>query len=114
MENTLDSILASFETMARERNAIDPHTYLTGCEKINALLQGEQEILYDEEQIIAKMRKEILDQGKSVAYAKTVVEASDEYKSARKRKAKIERAIETIRLGKKHATLSSELMRNQM
>lgn len=114
MENTLDSILKAFEKMAQQKEVIDPHLYLQGCEKINALLQGAQEELFIKDQTVAKMRKLLLEESKTASYAKMVIEASDEYLEVRLLKAKIDRAIGTIQLGKKHATLSSELMRSQM
>lgn len=113
MENTVDSILESFIRMSKNQGVIDPHTYLLGCEKLNALLQNEQNDLYDMEQQVALMRKAFLEDGKSVSFAKAMIEASDAYKEVRKQKAKIDRAIETIRLGKLHARMSQDLMGGQ-
>lgn len=114
MENTLDSILERLAEMSRQVGVIDPDMYLRACEKLNALLQGEQERLFDQEYEVALMRKSLLEEGKTSSYTKMVIEASDEYRKARTQKAKIDRALETIRIGKSHARLATELMKNQM
>lgn len=111
-KNTIDSILKEFTEMAEKKGVIDPNIYLLGCEKINALLQNEQDNLFLLQQTVARMRKKLLEEGKTGTFTKMVIEASDEYLEVQKQKAKIDRAIETIRLGKTHANLSKEVYRN--
>lgn len=112
MLNTLDSLLEYLQKLSEEKGIIDPHTYLGVAEKINALLQNEQDKLYLMEQEVAKARKSLIDEGKTASAAKIAIEASDAYREARSQKAKIERAIETVRISKIHARLSNELLRN--
>jgi len=49
-----------------------------------------------------------------VIRSKTLVEASPEFLEARKQKAKIDRAIELIRIAKMNARLSQDVFKSQM
>jgi len=111
-ENTTDSILKALEIMARKKEPIDPETYLRASEKLNSLLQDEQAQQYLLEQNVAKMRQKLLEQDKKIGAVKMIVEATDEYREMRNQKAKVERIIEQIRLGKTHANLSKEVYRS--
>ena len=111
--NTVDSILEYLAKAAAEKIPMSPSMYMDAVEKINALLQGEQEALFLEEQVVALMRRELLSEGKTAAYTKMFVEGSEEYLKVRNRKAKIDRAIETIRLGKIHARMASDVAKGQ-
>lgn len=115
MENrTTDSIIAHFNALVESKQPIDPNSWLEAGMYLNVLIQSEQELLFDLEQEVARLRKALLDDGKTVAYAKTMIEATDEFKNARKQKAKIDRVIEFIRLSKQHSRLASDLMRSQL
>lgn len=116
MENlsTTDSIMKWFTTQVQNKESIDPHVFLEGALKLSVLLQSDQETLILKEQEVAILRRILLEQNKTVAYAKTIIEATDEYKDCRMLKAKIDRAIEFIRTVKLYSRTASELMRNQL
>ena len=97
-----------------EKNPIDPHLWLEAALKLNVLTQAEQELRFDMEQTVALHRKVLLDDGKTVAYAKTMIEATDDYKKMRIQKAKIDRILQFIMLSKQHSRTASDLMRSQM
>lgn len=113
-ESTVKSILGTLAKWASERRSIDPQTYMEAASKLNSLLQGEVEILIDLESELAKVKRLYLEEGKSVAYAKSMIEATEGYNMYKKQKAMIDTAKEQILLAKKNASLSSDLMRNQL
>lgn len=108
-QNTVDSILDALQKMSQAKVPVDPKKYLEGAEKLNSLVQSVQEELFEKEQAVAVMRRDLLEEGKTGVYAKMIVEASDEYKGCRILKAKIERVVETIRLAKQHARLTTDI-----
>ena len=114
MENlsTADSIMLWFTTQVQNKEPIDPHTFLEGAIKLSVLLQTEQEKLIDREQEVAQLRKVLIEDGKTVAYAKAMIEASPEYAETKKLKAKIDRGTEFIRLCKLYSRTASDLMKN--
>lgn len=108
-QNTVDSILDALQKMSQAKVPVDPHKYLEAAEKLNSLVQSVQEELFEKEQIVAKMRRDLLEDGKTATYAKMIVEASEEYREVRVLKAKIDRVMETIRLAKQHARLTTDI-----
>lgn len=112
-ENSVDSIMAVLEKWAAEKRPIDPATYLEAAMKLAALVGNEADTLFDMEQKVAKMRVELLQNGMTAAATKMHIEATDEYKLARKQRAKIDRVQENIRLAKARSRLASDEMRNQ-
>ena len=114
MVNTFDSLLDSLTMIAKKQGVVDAETYMQIAEKISVLLQDEQEKLIDMEFDLDVARKVLLDEGKSVPQATQIIKAHELYKIARKQKSKIDRAIETIRLAKSHAKLTSDLMRSNL
>lgn len=113
-ESSVRSILNTLALWASERRTIDPQTYMEAAGKLNSLLQSEVETLIDLRTELAKVKKMYLEEGKSVAYAKSMIEATEGWNMYEKQKALIDTAKEQILLAKKSATLSSELMRNQL
>ncbi len=116
MENlvTTDKIIEWFTSQIENKLPIDSHLYLDAALKLNVLLQGEQEKLYDMEQEVAKLRKTLLESGKNSTYTKMMIEATDEYKEVKKQKAKIDRCISFMQLAKAYSRTTSDLMRNQL
>ena len=112
--NSVQQVIDFLAETAEKNQVIPPEAYIRGAEKINVLLQVEQDKLYELEQKIAQKRAELVMQGKTSAYAKIVIEATEEYKEARKQKALIERALEVIRLAKTHSRLVSDMARSGM
>lgn len=115
MENlvTTDKIIDWITEQVENKQPIDPHLWLEASMKLNVLLQTEQEKLFELEQVVALAKAMHLEQGKSVGYAKTMIESTDQYKLARKQKAKIDRVIEFIRLSKLYSRISQEIMTSQ-
>ncbi len=114
MENLIsaDSIMDWFTEQVSQKNPIDPHLWLEGAMKLSVLLQGEQEKLFEMEQEVARLRKVLIEDGKTVAYAKVMIEASDEFRRTRVQKAKIDRGTEFIRLAKIYSRTASDLFKN--
>lgn len=109
---TTETIIKWLTKMVEDKHPIDANTWLDACQKLNVLLQGEQELLFDREQEVAKLRNIILESGDSVAKARSKIEETNEYKETRKQKAKVERIIEMIRISKLQSRMSSDIMRS--
>lgn len=113
-QNSVQSIIDALAGMAERKEVIPPQTWMEAASKINVLLQGEQEKKYEMEHHLAQIKAEILGEGRTSAFAKSMVEATTDYLDYKKHTALIERAKETILLAKKNAQLASDLMRNQL
>ncbi len=107
---TVDKILGAFNEWITNKHIIDPHLWLDAAAKINVLLEDEQNKLFEIQQILAVQRKILVEQGATVAKAKVVIEATDEYKQLCKQKAKIDRAIEFGRLAKQQSRTTREII----
>ncbi len=107
---TIDTITNWLLKQVQEKNPVHASTWLDAAQKIVVLLQTEQEKLFDLEQDIAIRRNVLLESGESVAKAKSKVEELEAYKDARKQKAKIDRAIELIRVSKLQSRMASDVM----
>lgn len=110
----IDTIINWLTEQVEQKLPIDAHLWIEIGFKINALLQNESEKLFLLEQNVAQMRKMLIEDGKTVAYAKVMVEATDEYREMKLQKAKIDRALEHVRLSKINARLSQDLMRSNL
>jgi hypothetical protein len=108
---TVDSIIEWFSDLVSKKIPIDPETWLEGAARLNVLLQGEQEKQFDMEQEVAKLRNVLLDSGESVAKARSKIEATEEYKTARKQKARVDRVNEQIRIAKIQGRMASDVLR---
>ncbi len=106
---TISAIIEWMTKQVEERQPIDPNTWMDASLKMNVLLQSEQERLFTLEQEVAILKKTLLEDGKSVAYARVMIEATDEYKNCKIQKAKIERCVEFIRLSKLHSRMSNDI-----
>lgn len=108
---TIDKIILWLTEQVEKKNPIDTHTWLEAAQKMNVLLQGEQETLFALEQDVSRLKKALLEDGKTVAYSKVMVESTDEHRHMKVQKAKIERCIEMIRLSKLQARMSDDVLR---
>lgn len=108
---TVPLIINWITNQVQQKNPIDAHTWLDVAQKINVLIQAEQERLFEMEQEVAKIRNIAIESGESVAKAKSRMEATDEYKNARRQKALISRCEEMIKLAKIQARTASDMMR---
>lgn len=107
---TVDTILGAFNEWIINKKVIDPHLWLDGAQKINVLLEDEQGKLFEIQQVLAVQRKVLIEQGSTVAKARVMIEATNEYKEFCKQKAKIERAIEFIRISKMQSRTTRDIM----
>lgn len=110
---TVDTIIEYLREQVEKRNILGPDVWLRGAQSINMLLQVEQDKLFELEHSLALKKQEALTNGSNGIQARAIIEASDEYLQARKLKAKIDRAIEMIRISKQQARLEVETQRNQ-
>lgn len=107
-----DLILQWIKDQIESKQPIDPGLWVEISQKLNILKADEDDKVADLQQVVAQKRVALLEAGKNVSYAKTMIEASDEYKHYLKQKAKIERIEEAIRLSKTQAKLASENYKN--
>lgn len=110
--NSVQSILDALAKMAEKKEVISAQMYMEAASKINALLQNEVDKKSEMEYELAKVKAEYVQDGKSVAYAKTMIESIPLYLEYKKQVSLIDRAKETILIAKKNAQLSSDLIRN--
>lgn len=112
MENlvTVDSILGAFNEWVTNKKVIDPHLWLDAAQKLNVLLENEHDKLFEIQQFLAVHRKILIEQGSTVAKAKLMIEATDEYRNYCKQKAKIERIIEFIRISKQRSRTAGDII----
>lgn len=108
---TIDLIRGWLIEQVQRKNPIGPDVWVGAAQKMVVLLQTEQEKLFELEQQVALIKGVFLNEGKSVAYAKSKVEESDVYKQARMQKAKIENCLEMIRVAKLQARMSMDVMK---
>lgn len=97
--NLLDE-LKLMQDRVRQSEPISPSDWLDFSDKINVLRAEYDDKLWEIGQMVAKKKVELIESGKSVAQAKAITEATDEYKQFNQLKALLERVTESIRLGK--------------
>jgi len=105
---TTDIIINYLQNQVEQKLPIDPGTFLDAAEKLNILLGDEHEELFSLAQKCAIIKADKILEGKSVAMAKALLEASDDYRHMLSQKAKIERIVEFIRLAKLHARIKND------
>lgn len=110
-EVTYDEIVGWFNEQVKIAQPISPIEWLTGAQRLNVLLGGEQNLYWDMAQEVANLRRLRIEDGDTVAKAKVYIEASDAYTKMQKQKARIERGIELIRLSKQMSRSAGEEMR---
>lgn len=110
---TVEKITEWLTAQVQAKNPLGPDVWCDAAAKINVLLQEEQEKQFLMEQDVAKLRGLLLDAGETVAKARTRIEATDEYRKARNQKAKVERALELIRIAKIQSRMASGMLNGQ-
>lgn len=112
MENlvTVDKIVGWLTEQVEQKIPVDTHTWLEAAQKLNVLLQGEQEVLFKKEQEVSLLKKTFLEDGKTVAHAKVMIESTDTFREMKVQKAKIERCLETIRISKLQARIAKDIL----
>lgn len=107
---TVDTILDAFNEWITTRKVIDPHLWLDAAQKLNVLLEAEHDKLFETQQFLATHRKILIEQGSTVAKAKVMIEATNEYKDFCKQKAKIERIVEFVRIAKQRSRTAGDII----
>ncbi len=112
-ERTFDSVMKFVNDSISKREVIDVNTWLDVAQSLNALLENEQNKLFELEKEVAESKMVAIEAGDTVAKAKIRVETSPLFMESRKQKAKVERAIELIRISKQQARLTNDNYHNQ-
>jgi len=107
-----DEIINWLNQQAQNKAIVSTDDLLRAAHNLNLFLADEQEELFVLQQEVSKKVSEHIEQGKSVAMSKQLVQATDEYKQMLSQKARIDRIIEMIRLSKLSARLKSDEMRS--
>lgn len=105
---TTQSILEAITDAVTNRIQWDANTWLEAATDLNALSSNENDLVAELSQKCSKLKLDLLNSGKTAAFARIAVEAQDEYKELQKQKALVERIKETIRLAKHMARLKNE------
>lgn len=103
---TIDAIIDWLRVQVETKNPIDPHTWVDALLKCTIFMPDEHSKLFELEQKVAQMKVLNLQEGMTASAAKMFVEATDEYKTARNQKARIQVIEELVRLGKVQARLA--------
>src|SRR3990167_1201905 len=101
-----EAILEHLHSIVENNEILPPTRWVDASMRLAVLLGDESDKLFDLEQLVAQKRVNFIEAGDSVSKAKVKVEASDEYKLARKQKAKIEQIVELIRVAKLRARIT--------
>ncbi len=110
---TVDTILTWMKLRISNKEVVTPQQYLTAAEMLLALVGDETDKLYLLEQKVAIQKASLLaGSSMSVANAKVIVEAADDYREARMLKAKVEQIYEIIRIAKLQARMKNDELRS--
>lgn len=109
---TLDTILNWLIDAVESKKVISPSMWVNTAQKINILLHGEYDKLFDLQQQVAVLQSQYIELDKSVAESKVLINASEVYKHYKKQESKINLVQEEIRLAKIQARLSDTEFRN--
>jgi hypothetical protein len=109
---TIDTIIAWLNDVVENKRQVSPTAWVDIAQKANILLGNETDSLAELSQTIAKERLRLMEEGATASKAKIATEATDDYKTYSKLKAKISRVEELIRLSKVVARLKDNEYRN--
>ena len=102
---TVDTIINFLKDAVEKKMILPPSVFLDAAEKLNILRGDEEDKLINLMQKVAQYKTEKILEGKSVAMAKVMVEATDTYKEMLIQKMRCERIVEFIRIEKIRARL---------
>lgn len=105
---TTETIINYLEEKIKHREPVAPSTFVDAAQKLNVLLSDEHAELYRLQQILNEKKAELIGQGESVAKAKTLTEATEDFHAYCLQKAYIERIEEFIRIAKLQARMKIE------
>lgn len=107
--NTARSIVAQLQKMSEQEGIIDANTWLTGAMKLRLLLQEEQDLLVEQERLVAIKKAEFLTGGDNATTAKIKTECLPEYEEAKKQEVFIKTALDVVLLAKKYASTEVDI-----
>lgn len=103
---TIEEILDWFKSSIDHDEIILPSYWVEAALKLLVLMGAQSDRLYEMQQTVANQRKYLLERPNSkVGAVKMIIEASNEYRDAKKQEALVERIVEFIRLAKLQARL---------
>lgn len=108
---TVDTVLQWFDDTVRNGEVVPPSQWVDAGLFLTALMGEEHAKLAMLEQAVSLLQLKSLEDGKTAAYAKVSVKASDEYRDFMLQKLKCDRVVEFIRLAKKRAQMASDELR---
>lgn len=97
---TIDSIIGILIEWTENKVPINPELWIDAGLKLNLLKEPLMGRIIALQNSLANKRVTLLEQGKSVAFARTVLEADNEYSECELLKARIKMIEEQIRLAK--------------
>lgn len=105
----IDNIIGFLIKWTKEKQPINPELWIESAMKLNVLKEdalNDHIIALDES--LAKKRYNLLLEGKTVAWAKTAIEADSEYVECKRLQVKLKMIEEHIKLCKKRASMGSD------
>lgn len=109
---TTDTIINWIKDKVESKEPVSPGVFVDAAQKLNVLLSDEHAELIKWQNAVAVQKAGLINGGYSVAKAKAVVEATEEYKQMLLQKAKIDRIVEFIRISKLQARMKMDEMRS--
>src|SRR3990172_9668658 len=100
-----DEIINWLNQQAQNKAIVSTDDLLRAAHNLNLFLADEQEELFALQQNVSKKVSERIEQGKSVAMSKQLVQATDEYRQMLSQKTRIDPIIDIIRIAKLNARL---------
>ena len=109
--STIDTLMEAMQERVEKGEIIGPHDWIDYAGRLNLFRGIDDNALYKLGQSIARLRAEYVKDGMSVAAARTLIEASDDYREYKQLQAKLDRVTEEIRLAKIRSRSASEEMK---
>ena len=107
-------IIKYLTNAAENKQILSAEDYLRAARSLVLFLGDEKDKLIELESKVSKMKLNLKQTTQEkVTSINLIVEASDEYKEAKKQRAKVEQIIDFVRLAKSYARLAEEEMRHQ-
>lgn len=103
-----DDELQQLENIVLNKIPLSPSGWLDIIGRVVVKMGDETDVLYSLQKQVAQEKSKFIQEGKSVAESKVLLEATDLYESMQKQKAKCLKIEELVRIGKLQSKLKSE------
>ena len=110
---TVETILETLTKWVEERQPISPDLWIDSALKMNLLKEPLNARIIALQSSLAVKRLNLLEDGKSVAYARTALEAHPDYAECRGLEARVKMIEEQIRLAKVRGKMGQDDYRSQ-